>query len=279
MTTRIAPIIQSERRHFTGFTLIELLVVIAIIAILAAMLLPALASAKEKAQRAQCLANEHSLLIALTIYANDNQDKLPYLNGGASWAWDIPYMAVDAMLNSGMIPKSFYCPSTAPRFTDLQNFANTNPQYGPNSSLWNFGMTGAKPPGPSEFHIVGYALAFWGPSSKVAATNQNSTIHQETAHVNNQTYIYGTSDRVLASDVIISQGGALPGDTHPGNIYNSVTGGFTQGGRTYPHESAHLKGTMPRGAQTGYKDGHAAWRKFDESFTVRTIGGIPPFWW
>jgi len=63
-------------RSRKGFTLIELLVVIAIIAILAAILFPVFARAREKARAASCQSNEKQIMLALLMYASDNDGRI-----------------------------------------------------------------------------------------------------------------------------------------------------------------------------------------------------------
>ena len=68
-------------RHDSGFTLIELLVVIAIIGILAAMLFPFVGSAKEKANRNDCLNNLKQWGQAMTQYVDSHHGLFPTHGG------------------------------------------------------------------------------------------------------------------------------------------------------------------------------------------------------
>ena len=133
-----------------AFTLIELLVVIAIIAILAALLLPALAAAKRKAQRINCVSNLKQIGIAFRIWEGDNSDRYPmavstiqngarrnflcsqYNRNRAATTYGLTNVFV-CMSNELSTPKVLFCPSDSGRssttnFTAL-GYNNQNLSY------------------------------------------------------------------------------------------------------------------------------------------------------
>lgn len=128
-----------KRHRRDAFTLIELLVVIAIISILAAILFPVFARARENARRTNCLSNVKQISLGLMQYTQDNDERLPKYDGGAS-----PFyheMIMPYVKNSQV----FRCPN-APKPVSLAFTSIYYPTYGFNGrESWGLYRAGGWP--------------------------------------------------------------------------------------------------------------------------------------
>jgi prepilin-type N-terminal cleavage/methylation domain-containing protein len=109
----------SQRRNRRGFTLVELLVVIGIIALLIAILMPALAKAKEQANRTSCMSNLRQLAAAMLMYTDENKGYFPHCAAGTyedDWIYwqsgrDKDQGRLVKYMGRKFSPKIYRCPS------------------------------------------------------------------------------------------------------------------------------------------------------------------------
>ena len=217
-----------------AFTLIELLVVIAIIAVLIALLLPAVQAAREAARRAQCVNNLKQLGLAMMNYESTNTSFAPGRKGCCWGTWVVfvlPFLEQGNMYSSWNFTGSPQWDPSSPMFryngvanstlTNTRISAFTCPSDTPNTQFngiqcYNYAVNFGNTANAQQTTLNGINFGGAPFTDMISSANGGATTGQSGV-VTIAGVSDGTSNTVMASEVIIGQGVDLRGFIHWGD--------------------------------------------------------------